>query len=111
MYRYFLFFALLVTTNKNIQAQCPPNIDFELGDFTNWECWVGHTFDLGGKNAIIWDPPGLPVSPALYPDRFAMYTSFPGNGRDPFGHFPVNCPNGSGHSIKLGNDMCGNVAE
>lgn len=111
MYRYFLFLVLLVTTQKNLQAQCPANIDFELGDFTNWECWVGHTFDLGGKNAIIWDPPGFPVSPALYPNRFAMYTSFPGNGRDPFGHFPVNCPNGSGHSIKLGNDMGGNEAE
>jgi len=111
MYKFFLFFTLLVAANKNIQAQCPPNIDFEQGDFTGWECWVGHTFDLGGKNAIIWDAPGVPVPPALYPDRFAMYSSFPGNGRDPFGHFPVNCPNGSGHSIKLGNDMGGNEAE
>ena len=111
MYKYFFLFALLFTTSKNIQAQCPPNIDFEFGDFTNWECWVGHTFDLGGKNAIIWDAPGLPVPPALYPDRFQMLSSFPGNGRDAFGHFPVNCPNGSGHSIKLGNETGGNEAE
>lgn len=111
MYKYFFLFALLFTTSKNIQAQCPPNIDFEFGNFTNWECWVGHTFDLGGKNAIIWDAPGLPVNPALYPNRFQMYSSFPGNGRDVFGHFPVNCPNGSGHSIKLGNDTGGSEAE
>jgi len=30
---------------------------------------------------------------------------------DPYGGFPVNCPNGSGHSIRLGNDRGGGEAE
>ena len=30
---------------------------------------------------------------------------------DPYGGFPVNCPNGSGYSIRLGNDMGGGEAE
>jgi hypothetical protein len=30
---------------------------------------------------------------------------------DEFGGFPVNCPNGSGHSIKLGNNRGGGQAE
>ena len=30
---------------------------------------------------------------------------------DPYGGFPVICPNGSGHSIRLGNDQAGTEAE
>jgi gliding motility-associated-like protein len=40
-----------------------------------------------------------------------MLSSYPGNGNDPYGGFPMNCPNGSGHSIKLGNDLGGGEAE
>jgi gliding motility-associated-like protein len=40
-----------------------------------------------------------------------MYSANPGDGLDPYGGFPVNCPNGSGHSIKLGNDLGGGEAE
>jgi gliding motility-associated-like protein len=40
-----------------------------------------------------------------------MYTANSGNGLDPYGFFPVNCPNGSGHSIRLGNDLAGTQAE
>jgi gliding motility-associated-like protein len=39
-----------------------------------------------------------------------MYTSNSGLV-DPYGGFSVNCPNGSGHSIKLGNDRGGGEAE
>ncbi len=95
-------------TGKFAAAQCPPNIDFEFGDFTGWQCWVGHTFDVGGSNKIIWDAPGLPVPPD--PNRHLMLSA-PSNLRDPFGNFPINCPNGSGHSIKLGNTSGGHEAE
>jgi gliding motility-associated-like protein len=37
--------------------------------------------------------------------------SNPGGGVDPFGLFPVNCPNGSGYSIRLGNSNTGKEAE
>jgi gliding motility-associated-like protein len=40
-----------------------------------------------------------------------MMSAFPGDGVDPYGGFPVNCPNGSGHSIKLGNTTGGAEAE
>jgi hypothetical protein len=34
-----------------------------------------------------------------------MYSSNQQNGLDFFGGLPVNCPNGSGYSIKLGNNL------
>ncbi|MFZ1786625.1 MAG: PKD domain-containing protein [Ferruginibacter sp.] len=40
-----------------------------------------------------------------------MLNSFPGGGYDAYGGFPVNCPNGSGHSIRLGNNSAGREAE
>jgi len=91
-------------------AQCPTNIDFELGDFTGWECYVGSTFAVGTTNVITWSP-ATPVNPATYPTRFQMMSAVPGNGNDPYGNFPMNCPNGSGHSIKLGNSSGGHEAE
>ncbi|MEP6676781.1 MAG: PKD domain-containing protein [Ferruginibacter sp.] len=84
-------------------AQCPPNIDFEQGDFSGWTCYTGYVSAASGQNVISLTPSG-PV-----PNRHTMYS--PGAGFDPFGNFPVNCPNGSGHSIKLGNDLGGGEAE
>src|SRR5207253_10017978 len=43
-------------------------------------------------------------------ERHTMYSSNSGL-MDPYGGFPVNCPNGSGHSIRLGNNMGGGEAE
>lgn len=42
-----------------------------------------------------------------------MYTANPAAAplTDFYGHFPVNCPNGSGHSIRLGNNRGGGEAE
>lgn len=104
---FLLLFPLI--TGIGGFAQCPSNIDFEAGDFRGWNCWEGHTIDNGGSNLIIWDPPGLPVPPN--PNRHQMLTATPRPVLDPFGLFPVNCPNGSGHSIKLGNATGGNEAE
>ncbi len=39
-----------------------------------------------------------------------MYAANSG-GVDPYGGFPVNCPNGSGYSIRLGNNSGGGQAE
>lgn len=85
-------------------AQCPPNIDFESGTFANWTCYIGNTASVGGANQINLSPSG-PVG-----DRHTMYTA--GSGQvDGYGGFPVNCPNGSSHSIRLGNDLGGGEAE
>jgi hypothetical protein len=84
---------------------CPPNIDFENGTFDGWTCYTGYVTG-NGTNVITLSPSGGPI-----PGRHTMFTSFPGDGTDPYGGFPVNCPNGSGHSIKLGNDQGGGEAE
>ena len=104
---FFVF--LLITFNLfSAAAQCPPNIDFEQGDFTGWQCWTGSVFSIAGKNVINWDAfsPGPPIA-----NRHTMLSSAVGNGNDPFGGFPQNCPNGSGQSIKLGNTNGGHEAE
>lgn len=86
------------------QALCPPNIDFELGDFSNWECRIGVVSGANGSNQITWLGTG---------QAFDRHTIIPANtgNTDPYGLFPENCPNGSGYSIKLGNSQSGAQAE
>jgi gliding motility-associated-like protein len=43
-------------------------------------------------------------------ERHVMFSSNT-NATDFYGGFPVNCPNGSGYSIRLGNDMAGTQAD
>ncbi|MEP6584770.1 MAG: gliding motility-associated C-terminal domain-containing protein [Ginsengibacter sp.] len=85
---------------------CPPNIDFETGTFNGWTCYTGTAEELNGRNIIDLSPSSGPVY-----NRHTMYTSNSGNQVDPYGGFPVNCPNGSGHSIRLGNSSAGTEAE
>jgi gliding motility-associated-like protein len=90
----------------SLHAQtCPANIDFENGTFDGWTCYTGYVSG-NGVNVISLTPSGGPV-----PERHTMYSSFPGDGVDYFGGFPINCPNGSGHSIRLGNSFGGGEAE
>ncbi len=103
---YFGMVLLMCSSYYTAVAQgCPANIDFETGTFYGWTCYTGHVASVNGVNVI-----SLNVSGPLI-DRHTMLTSFPGDGKDPYGNFPVNCPNGSGHSIKLGNTSGGNEAE
>ena len=87
IFRSLTLGLLICIQNFSATAQCPPNIDFEMGDFTGWECSIGHT--LYQDPTIYWD---AVVNPALYPTRFEMFSLPPGNGRDRFGNFTVNCP-------------------
>jgi gliding motility-associated-like protein len=107
----FLFCSLktfvLVFPCLTINAQdCPKNIDFENGTFQGWTCYVGFVIEQNSKNLITL---GASTQPAN--NRHTIYSSNPGNGLDPYGHFPINCPNGSGHSVRLGNDEGGAWAE
>src|SRR6478672_11268902 len=101
-----LLAALILCPGYFAAAQdCPPNIDFETGTFDGWTCYTG--FVTGnGSNVISLTPSNGPVF-----DRHTMYSAFPSAGTDPYGGFPINCPNGSGHSIRLGNNMGGGEAE
>ena len=95
--------ASLCLTNASAQ-ECPNNIDFEKGNFTDWICYVGNTTVVSGTNQI-----NLTES-APMPERHTMYSSADGLV-DPFGGFPVTCPNGSGYSVRLGNSTGGGEAE
>ncbi len=83
-------------------AQCPPNIGFEDGTFTGWDCYAG-TID---KNGVVSVNYSGPVS-----GRHTMLQSTYPQTKAPYGHFPVNCPNGSKYSIQLGNNQTGAQAE
>ena len=98
-----IILLIFLSPAKGLYAQCPDNIDFELGDFRNWQCWAG-TFV---SPSILTLNPTAPLT-----NRHTMLTvGMPGPPRDPYGGFPINCPNGSGHSIRLGNDQGGGQAE
>jgi gliding motility-associated-like protein len=85
--------------------ECPANIDFETGTFDGWTCYTGSVASVNDQNIISINPSG-PVF-----NRHTMYTANGSNEMDPYGGFPVNCPNGSNHSIRLGNDQGGGEAE
>ncbi len=87
-------------------AQCPPNIDFEQGDFNGWTCYTGSVASVNDVNVISFNYAGGPTA-----NRQTMFSAIGGGGTDPYGGFPVNCPNGSGHSIRLGNNSAGREAE
>src|SRR4051812_15180138 len=99
--------SCLCASPVSIFAQCPPNIDFENGDFANWTCYTGSVASVNGNNVISFDYAGGPTS-----NRQTMFSAISASGiTDPYGHFPVVCPNGSGHSIMLGNNSAGREAE
>jgi len=90
---------------QSYSQECPPNIDFETGTFDHWTCYTGYVSAAGGTNTIYLSPSGGPA-----PTQHTMYSA-PSTELDYFGGFPVNCPNGSGHSIRLGNNTGGGQAE
>lgn len=100
-----LAIAELFFSSACIAQNCPPNIDFETGTFDGWTCYTGFTKAVGDKNIIDLTDQSGPVL-----NHHTMYTAGPGQ-LDPFGLFPVNCPNGSLHSIKLGSTEAGAKAE
>lgn len=102
-----LLLSSLALCHFSIHAQnCPPNIDFEQGNFNNWSCYTGGTAAVNGENVITL----YPSAPTF--NRHTMY-SYPADAGelDYYGHFPVLCPNGSGHSVRLGNPLPGTEAE
>lgn len=84
---------------------CPPNLDFETGTFANWSCYIGTVEDVGNANEIILHESG-PVT-----GRHTLFERTAVPQLDPYGDFPVVCPNGSRYSIRLGNDLAGTEAE
>jgi gliding motility-associated-like protein len=103
---FSIFCSLFIICNC-VQAQnvnCPPNIDFELGDFSSWQCFTGTTFVTTGNVNVISLTPSPPTL-----DRHEIVTATSGN--DPYGNFPKLCPYGGLYSVRLGNTGVGNEAE
>lgn len=89
--------VLFFGTGQAQPGLCPPNLDFEQGDFSNWSCRGGLVSVSGGINTISWTSSG--PQPTLH-----NIISAANSGADPYGGFPTLCPNGSGYSVKLGNE-------
>jgi gliding motility-associated-like protein len=97
----YLIIFLLTGSSFTASAQvglCPSNLDFELGDFSGWECRAGNATSFP-----------LPITGPI-PGRHTIIDATTA-GIDPFGFFPEMCPNGSGFSMKLGNQSPGTQAE
>ncbi|MEI8086693.1 MAG: PKD domain-containing protein, partial [Paludibacter sp.] len=92
---------------KSVKAStCTDNIDFEGGNFTNWQCYTGLAYTSGTTNLVNWNAPGLPVAGR---HQIISAASLPTN--DAYGNFPRLCPNGGNFSIQLGNNSVGRQAE
>lgn len=85
--------------NRTLDA-CPPNMDFENGDFTGWQCFTGASRVVAGDNSFVAIP-ATAVSPIN--GRHTVMSASSSPAVDQYGRFPVLCPNGSNYSIKLGN--------
>jgi len=99
---FHIIFLLLLTSQAIAQGSCPDNIGFEQGGFDNWKCYGGNIASTGTINVNL-------TGPLL--NRHTMETNTVPPVMDPYGNFPVNCPNGSNYSIKLGNELSGAQAE
>jgi len=77
---------------------CPPNIGFETGNLGSWDAFDG---SIARSNGALNMTLGSPQD-----GKHTIITNFPGTtAKDYYGGFPTSCPNGSGYSLKLGNDQ------
>ena len=99
----FIFFSLQAIAQRDpLNNDCPPNIGFETGTLSNWDCKAGSIIRDGTLNLF-------PTNPI--PDRHTIIPNSYPQDLDVYGGFPVNCPNGSGFSVRLGNSLAGGEAE
>ncbi len=98
--RIVLAIMLILNISSKITAQtvfCPPNINFENGNLTNWQ------FFTGTCCPIIANTSTTAIN--------GRHTLMSGTGTDPYGNFPVVAPDGGNYSLKLGNNIDGAQAE
>jgi gliding motility-associated-like protein len=99
-----IFLFMLFFTLKASAQTCPPNIGFENGDFTGWECFNGFVSKSDGSLSL------ASTGNTPMPGR-QQIISKGSSGVDPFGGFPTLCPNGSNYSVQLGNTETPGIAE
>ncbi|MFN5334839.1 MAG: gliding motility-associated C-terminal domain-containing protein [Bacteroidota bacterium] len=93
-----------IKIQSRIDFTCPPNIDFELGTFDNWQCLTGNTTVSGSSNIINLTASG----PVVGRHELIPSTS---TALDFYGKFPVVAPDASDFCVKLGNNIVGAQAE
>jgi gliding motility-associated-like protein len=97
-----LILFLLISADALSQA-LPVNIGFEQGSLNGWNCRAG-LIDADGNLKLSDSQP--------IEDRHKMLTLVKdGAQKDPYGNFPILCPNGSNYSIRLGNAEVNSQAE
>lgn len=97
--KYFFWLSLLLSNTVFAQS-CATNIDFENSDLLFWNCDTGRS-SVNGNTYI---------ATSNIPGRHSVVRNNPLN-LDPYGKFPINCPNGSGYSLQLGNNQTGAQTE
>ena len=97
-----LFILLLLVTFKASAQTNTPNIGFEKGTFDNWQCYTGSIDSLGNISV-------LPTPPVYM--RQSIIGKSSATVLDPYGNFPILCPNGSNYSAMLGDSVTGAQAE
>lgn len=80
---------------------CPENIGFEDGTFNHWTCYAGSV-----SSSVVSMSPTAPIA-----GRHTIIKNTSPQLRDIYGGFPINCPNGTGYSIRLGNNEVNSQAE
>jgi gliding motility-associated-like protein len=96
---YITILLVLLSTNL-IGQKCATNIDFENADLLFWNCDTGRS-TINGNSFF---------SSTDIPNRHTVIRNNP-LGLDPYGQFPISCPNGSGYSVQLGNNGTGAQTE
>lgn len=88
-------FTLLKLFSQTVS--CPTNIDFELGNFTNWRLYTGTCCAIN-----------TPTLSGAVANRHVITS---GTANDPYGGFPIVSPGSGSYSLKLGNNSVGAQAE
>ncbi len=96
MIRALLTAGFLFAFSLTYAQTCPSNVDFELGNFTNWYLYRGSC---------------CPINTPTTGTSSGRHTITSGSATDPYGGFPIVAPGGGSYSLKLGNSSTGAQAE
>lgn len=95
---FFVIVAVWLCLPSAANAQCPPNIGFEKGNFDNWELYAGKVDQRTGELTL------NPTTWAIYSDNFVVIDnelSSKAKGEDEYGGFPNFSPNNSKYSVRM----------
>ncbi len=93
-----LCLALLPAIGSLHAQTLPPNIDFGLGNFTTWSCYVGEATTGTPTTGAAF------INPVLSGPVAKRHTIMTGTGTDAIGGFPIVAPGGGTYSAKIGLD-------